>query len=569
MSVKSGWGAVGLVALPIVCFTLLLLTYAVNVPWMDDIDAFLSFIVGYIDADTTAEKVNWLLRPNNEHRILTAKIITLFMYTLTGQVNFRWLILAGYLFLLGILWLFYRVFKTLNLPLLAFVPIPFFLLQPQYYLTSIWAITGLQHQVVVCLVLTALYMLANGRSNRFAAATGVQLLASLSMSNGLFGWVAGAVVLALQRHWYRLGLWLVVGIATIVFYFHDFHSPQGNESSFSFFIRQPYLIGAAFFTFMGGLFDFFPDADIVKRSILPTVAGLVLITAMLRLLWSILSNLLGSGMSYTRSAGHGFKTDRQQQYFLVGCYAFLMVNASVVAFLRPRFGYSVMLVSNYMVYPALLISLLYLTVLSEYKRSETINRWVRIGILSSIAVFTISYFIRWPKVAYRKQVLLTNAFNQKHNGTGLGATWGTPFAELANHAMTEAVKRRIYRYPEAYYTAFESILTPSMQPGGADSTVRIDVSGGGYSYMAETVSPTTLSLNGSSAVLVQSSQRSYLYVSELPFGMSAFWLNRPVTNVRAEVVNSLLAPGSYRVGLLLPDAAQQPVRFSSQTITIP
>ncbi|GAB3554038.1 hypothetical protein GCM10027577_38290 [Spirosoma fluminis] len=568
MSVKSGWGAVALAAAPIVCFTLLIVTYAVNVPWMDDIDAFLSFIIGYIDADTAAEKADWLLRPNNEHRILTAKLITLLLYTLSGQVNFRWLILAGYLFLLGIVWLFYRVFKGLNLPLLAFVPIPFFVLQPQYYLTSIWAITGLQHQVVVCLILTALYMLANGRPNRFAVATGLQLLASLSMSNGLFGWVAGAVVLALQRNWYRLGIWLVIGVATILFYFHDFHSPQGNESSFSFFIRQPYLIVAAFFTFTGGLFDFFPDADIVKRSILPTLAGLVLITTMLALLWNLLPNFLGPNTRYARSAGNGFKPDRQRQYFFVGCYAFLMVNASVVAFLRPRFGYSVMLVSNYMIYPALLISLLYLTVLSEYRRSEALNRWVRVGILSSIAIFSISYFIRWPKVAYRKQVLLTSAFNQKHNGTGLGPTWGTPFADLANHAMTEAVKRGIYQYPAAYYTAFESTLRPSVQSRIPDSLIHVNVSGGGYSYIAETVPPTTLSVNGPSAVVVQSPQRSYLYVSELPFGTKAFWLNQSPDNVRAEVVNSLLAPGSYRVGLFIPSAGQ-PVRFSSQTITIP
>ncbi|GAB3497786.1 hypothetical protein GCM10027341_18390 [Spirosoma knui] len=568
MSVKSGWGAVALVALPIVCFSLLVVTNAVNVPWMDDIDAFLSFIIGYIDADTASEKADWLLRPNNEHRILTAKLITLLLYTFTGQVNFRWLILAGYLFLLGIVWLFYRVFRGLNLPLLAFVPIPFFVLQPQYYLTSIWAITGLQHQVVVCLILTALYMLANGRLNRFAAATGLQLLASLSMSNGLFGWVAGAVVLALQRNWYRLGIWLVIGVSTILFYFHDFQSPQGNESSFSFFIRQPYLIVAAFFTFIGGLFDFFPDADIVKRSILPTLAGLVLITAMLALLWNMLPSFLGSNTLYARSAGNGFKADRQRQYFFVGCYAFLMVNASIVAFLRPRFGYSVMLVSNYMIYPALLISLLYLTLLSEYRRSEALNRWVRIGILVGIAIFGISYFIRWPKVAYRKQVLLTSAFNQKHNGTGLGPTWGTPFADLANRAMTEAVKRGIYQYPAAYYTPFESILRPPTQPGGADSLVHVNVSGGGYSYIAETVPPTALSVNGPSAVVVQSPQRSYLYVSELPFAMKAFWLNQSPENVRAEVVNSLLAPGAYRVGLFIP-SAEQPVRFSNQTITIP
>lgn len=69
----------------------------------------------------------------------------------------------------------------------------------------------MQHQVVVMLVFSALYLLAGNTPARFGAALGVQVMASLSMSNGLFGWVAGAVVLGLQRQWLRLGAWLGLG----------------------------------------------------------------------------------------------------------------------------------------------------------------------------------------------------------------------------------------------------------------------------------------------------------------------------------------------------------------------
>ena len=181
----------GLLATPIICFSLLLVAYAVDVPWMDDIDAFLSFIVGYIDAPTIGDKFDWLLRPNNEHRILTAKLITVLMYKLTGSVNFRWLAFAAFAFLIGILYLFYRVFRSIKLPLLAFVPVAFVLVQPQHYLTSMWAITGLQHLVAISGTFVAIYGLSDGRRNRFFLAMGLQVLASLSMSNGLFGWVAG------------------------------------------------------------------------------------------------------------------------------------------------------------------------------------------------------------------------------------------------------------------------------------------------------------------------------------------------------------------------------------------
>ncbi|QJW88693.1 hypothetical protein HNV11_04525 [Spirosoma taeanense] len=556
-----------LLAIPLVGFTAFLLAYAVNVPWMDDIDAFLNFIVGYTDAQTFSDKLSWLLRPNNEHRILIAKLITLGMYNLTGEVNFRGLILLAFVFLLGILYLFYHVFRSFRLPLLAFAPVGFLLLQPQHYLTSIWAITGLQHQVVVCLTFTAMYLLAAGGRGRFVGATGLQLLASLSMSNGLFGWVAGAVVLALQRHWRRLGAWLVVGVATIIFYFHDFQSPQGNESSFSFFLKYPYLVFSGFFTFTGALFDFFPDSTIFWRSVLPTLAGLLLIGLLLWMLWRMNEPLLRHPASRLDGWDSAAVSMKKRRYFFTGCYAFLMVNAVIVAFLRPRMGYGVMLVSNYMLYPAVLVILLYLNVISEFAARRDVMRWVQLGLTISLIVWGVSYGVRWPKVAYRKQQLLTNAFNQKHNDTGLGATWGTPFAEVAARTMRQTVQRGMYHYPDqAYYTPYESLLTVPGRPTGTEA---MSISGGGYSYIAETNRADIPVEAGPSAVVVQSEQRTYLFVSEAPYTLTNFWLNRTSTPIRAEIVNSMLAPGTYRVGVLTPANSAQPLRFSTQQIAIP
>ncbi|WP_332369411.1 hypothetical protein [Spirosoma telluris] len=419
--------ASGLIAMAILCFCVILGVYVVDVPWIDDIDAFLSFIIGYIDAPTLGQKLDWLIRPNNEHRILMGKLITLFLYKLTGVVSYRWLIFAAFAFLLGLLALFYRVFRSMNLPLLAFVPVAFLLLQPQYYLTSMWAITAMQHQVVVMMSFVTIYLLASGDQRRFGAALGMQVLTSLSMSNGLFGWIAGAVVLALQRQWIRLGIWLIVGVGTIVFYFHDFPDGQGNESSVSFFLKYPYLVFLGFFTFTGGLFDFFSMASILWRSVLPTLAGLVIILAMLVLLWRMNEPRLGRLIGAYESSNRATKALWKRRYFFTGCYTFLMVNAVIVAFLRPRFGYEVMLISNYMIYPAVLVILLYLNVLSERQTELILNRWVGFGLVVSLVIWGNWYIVQLPKMAFRKHQILTYAFNQKHNKTGLGPSWGVPF----------------------------------------------------------------------------------------------------------------------------------------------
>ena len=560
-----------LVAIPILCFSLLLFIYVVDVPWMDDIDAFLSFILGYTDARTVGEKLDWLLRPNNEHRILTGKLITVGLYKMTGTVNFRWLIFAAYAFLLGLLVMFYRVFRTTNLPLLAFVPVPFLLLQPQYYLTTTWAITSLQHQVCVAMVMATLYLLANGNRNRFVGGLALQVITSLSMSNGLFGWVAGAVVLALQRHWLRLAVWLGLGVATILFYFHDFQNAQGNDSSVSFFLKYPYLVFLGFFTFTGGLFDFFPDSSIVWRSVLPTGAGLVLIPTMLYWLWRMNEPILRGRPAIAAPQNRETTLLQQRRYFLTGCYAFLMVNAVIVAFLRPRFGYSVMLISNYMIYPALLVVLLYVNVLSEqYRNGRIISRWVRIGLVGSLLVWGVSYALRLPKLAFRKQQLLTNAFNQQHNALGLGPSWGSPFVDLARRSLGESIRRGIYHYPDAYFTPYESALLGAAHTLSADPTLDLRVVGGGYSYQAETDYNALPQPVHQAAIVVQSDRQTYLFPSSVSFSRANFYLNRPVRTIQAEIVIPMLIPGQYRLGILTPaDTGKNAIRFSNQTITVP
>ncbi|MBC3784107.1 hypothetical protein [Spirosoma utsteinense] len=554
------------IALPLVCYLVLVVTYAVNVPWVDDMDAFLSFILGYSDATTLADKVDWLLRPNNEHRILTAKLSAVVMRALTGEVNFRWLVFVAFGFLFGTFALCYRVFRSMNLPLLMFAPVCFIFWQPQYYLTSLWALTGLQHGVVIFLTLLALYLLSGSGRYRFAGAILVQVLASLSMSNGLFGWLAGAVVLALARQWGRLGLWLSIGVATIVFYFHDFQNAQGNDSSVSFFLHSPHIVMAAFFTFTGALLDLVPVSNIFRRSLLPTLFGLLLVPTVFWFLWRMNWPL----WSRHRSANAG---QQRRRYFFTGCYTFLFVNAAVVAILRPRFGYDVMLVSNYMIYPALLTALVYLTGLSELRPRLALGRWVRTGLVVSLVVWSVSYALHWPQIAFRKQMLLTFSYNQKHNDIGLGPNWGSPFADMVRTVMRETVRRGIYRYPTGYFTPYETRVSSST-PMPADPNLNLHMRGGGYDYIVETDVDALPQPVGQAAVVIQSNQRTYLFPSEFGYRPGVFYLGRPVRTIWAEVINPILAPGTYRVGLLTPPVrgekgVNSPIRFSNRQITIP
>ncbi|MEY4538883.1 MAG: hypothetical protein RLZZ306_640, partial [Bacteroidota bacterium] len=94
--------------LPIFFFSLMLFTYAVNVPWMDDTDAFPDFLGRFLEAKTWDEKAWLMFKPNNEHRIIYAKLVNLLHYGITGTLNMRTLTILSNITLLGMLWIFWR-----------------------------------------------------------------------------------------------------------------------------------------------------------------------------------------------------------------------------------------------------------------------------------------------------------------------------------------------------------------------------------------------------------------------------------------------------------------------------
>jgi len=566
------WLAPLLLTLPVVCFVLFVLIYAVNVPWLDDIDAFLGFTLAYLDAPTLAGKLHNILVPNNEHRIVSAKLITLAMYYLTGEVNFRWLILVALLFSLSAFGLFFRVFRSMRLPLLAFVPVAFLFFQPEYHLTTLWSVTGLQHPVVICLTLFALYLLsrtgqADRAYGRVAGAAALQMLATLSMSNGLMGWLGGGIMLALNRQWRGLGIWTTGCGVTLWIYFHDFQSGTRTGESLGYFLEHPIATMSAFFTFTGGMFDLTPTASGYLRYVLPTLAGVALTILVAALVYQTVQPLLTSRW---QQADTGL---RQRRLFFVGSYVFLFANAGIIAVLRLRYGYEVMVVTNYMIYPATLAALLYLNLLSEFPNYVAQQRLLRTGLVVGVGIWAFAYGFYWPQMAYRKQMLLTNAMNQKHTGIGLGPSWGTPFADMARRVMQESVRRGIYHYPTSYLSGVESRIWsptgPSPQTVAAsDSCLNMPIMGGGYSYLTATKPNAFPGGIGPAAVLVSSAKHTFLFPSETPYSLGNFWLNRRVTAIDAEIIISILPPGRHRVGVVTPSLPTPPIRFGCQQITI-
>lgn len=555
----SVW-TIGLIALPVLVFGGLLYAYALNIPWYDDIEAFVAFLPAYDRAPSAGEKLYWLLKPNNEHRIFFGKFVTVAIARLTGELNFRYIILVGGLCLLGILTLFGRVFRWPKTPWLWFTPVPFVLLHPQFHLASLWAITSMQHIGATFFVMLSLYLLAKPASpGRLGGAVLAQTVASLSMSNGLFGWVAGGVVLLVQRRYGRLAGWVAISALVIWFYFHDFASPQGNETSISFFLKHPHLVFFGFFTFIGALFDFVPNQPILWRSVLPTLAGFGIVGSIAWLAWQ--------QRWWQKPAGQVPADRLHQRYFWLGGYTFLLVNAAVVAFLRPRFGYDLMLISNYMLYPALWICLLYMHWISE--RATRTNRTLAVALSGGVLVWAMSYTLNWPKVHKWHQALQAYGFNQRNAAIGLAGQLNTPLADYVDQHMREVVRLGYYHYPAIHPALPDSTLLRPAASVGPVVPQPATITSLPDRWQIELLPSPALSARNPAFMLLQSDAYTYLLGNQVSVKLASFALNRPVMAVQVEAYKGSFRPGRYRLGWATTDGAATPViRYTDQFLVV-
>ncbi|MGV3600569.1 MAG: hypothetical protein ACO1N1_05145 [Dyadobacter fermentans] len=433
-------------ALPVVFWVAVILYYSVNLPWYDDFDPFPDFLHKWITSDALPERLKLLFQPNNEHRMVVGKLATLLYYWVTGHLNFTFLHIGAALFTLGTLAVFWRAFRRSELSGWYFLPIPFLLFQLQYHLIFLWAICGWQHEPVVFFVVLSMFLLS-GR--RFAGALLAGVCATYAMSSGIFVWPAGVVVLVLRSQYKQLAAWIVVGVVAVGLYFYGM-SAQGNESSFAFFAKYPHLSVLGFFAFLGGLFDFFPQKSIVVRSALPVFMAFVAMIWVVIWLWRQVTPWLGKTFGMFKSSPAPLQTERTGNLnaFLVGIFSFLLVEALVIGLLRPRFGFFVMIVSNYKIYPALFLIATYLSFIVSTQNHHVRKRAWQAAALISLTIWGISIYTNLPVISERRKYYTVNGYNQQFNGFGLGHVPYSESAKYVDTLMKQLVQMGVYSYPK-------------------------------------------------------------------------------------------------------------------------
>ncbi|GLU53302.1 hypothetical protein [Dyadobacter frigoris] len=539
----------GLVAIPIVFWVFVILNNSVNVPWYDDFDPFPDFLRQWINSASLSDHLRLLFQPNNEHRMVIGKLVTLFYYSITGHLNFTFLHIAGACFTLGTLWLFWTSFRDSKLKGWYFLPVPFLLFQLQYHLVFLWAICSLQHQPVIFFVSLSMLLLAR---NRFGWALLAAVCATYSMSNGIFVWVSGAVILILRSNYKLLGIWCITGAAAIGFYFFGL-TTQGNESSIAYFKQYPHLSFLGFFAFLGGLFDFFPEKTIVTRSVLPVIMGLaVMVWIGIWLLTLVLSwfkktfNNSQKLPEFVDTFSVNEKGRKSFQEFLLGILIFLLMNALVIGLLRPRFGFFVMIVSNYKMYPALFLIIAYLSFISSTVKINLQERGFQLAIVLSLLIWCFSIYSYLPVIQERKKYLSINGYNQNFNGYGLGHVPFSAGAKYVDILMKEMVAMNIYKYPaETNHLVTEINRIQTAVPANFDVwATTLD----GKILIQD--STARLSSNTGQYAFVKNKDQLYLFKLEQNKYAGRNIFRQYFNGSNVEVPFSSLLPGSYDLGVV-------------------
>jgi hypothetical protein len=391
------------------------MAYAVNIPWLDDFEVGPLMLFNWLHEADFQRKMALLWAPNNEHRVVTLKLLALVNYYVFGQMNIKWMIWQSHLYLIPLFGLIWRIIPKEN-RLLYFIPIPFLYLNFQYYLSSFWMIAAVQHNLVIGFGAISMYLLGKSNTRRFAFALLFTLLACLSNSDGLFFIAIGALVLFLQYRFRELLIWLGLLISVIFMFFWKYPSMSYHETGMAYFKLHPLESVQGFFVFMGGGFDFWYREQSMLRLFETTLLGVILVGI---IVWILAQYIAQQGFKEILVRWRAQTLTQAPMLFVFSMLVFCLMNAAAISILRSSFGEFVFLIGNYKIYPTLALVFVYLLVLLSWKPDS-----VRMGgvLIFSIVFWVASIGNSWGDVSRRKQMLLHDYASIRDGGIGLGFT---------------------------------------------------------------------------------------------------------------------------------------------------
>ena len=397
LSKNAIWGF--LIFLPVALYFYFLSEYAINIPKWDD-HALKAFILEFENAKGLIPKLQSFFKQHNEHRIAFDRFFTLIVFWIHGSIDYRWLMWIGNFTLLGILFIFFKIFQKQKISVAYFVPIPFILFQLQLWENTFWGMAAMQNFGVVFFILTLIYLISSEKRSHFYIALFVAFLATYTSGNGITIFPVCIVLLVLQRKFKDVLLFSTISIILVFLYFYQYKFPENNPSMEGIGIRK---IASGFLMFMGSVFNLIPNASQSQK-----------ITIGLGFILFAIGSIIAIYLIFNSKLFKKQRNLNHTELFILGSLMFLIGTAIVVTYTRISYGESSLLTSRYKIYSILLLITIYLAIISKLNLIN--DKWLAFALIFMSVCFNIvANFIHFKDVVNFRNQLISFAINWKLN----------------------------------------------------------------------------------------------------------------------------------------------------------
>ncbi|WP_157830320.1 hypothetical protein [Siphonobacter sp. SORGH_AS_0500] len=410
--------------IPIIAFYLMLYHFSVNLPWTDD-STFMHYVYQNEESRSNFKKI--LIETfsvHADHRIAVPRVVMYLIYLIEGEINLRSVILIGNLSILGCFFIVLRYFQISKLSLWFFVPVSFLLFQPVYWEDALWPICVLQHSLVIFLVLVSLQLLQ--KEGKWFLMTSIifAVLAIYTSGNGLLILIPGVLLLLFQKRKIAAVIWSIGVIVAIICYFIDF--TKGGHTHVTESLLNPIQFIKYILVFLGANVSL----NYVNRAIF---LGILIL-----LVWGI------AFISIIRTKDNKFLP-------IWGLLTFLILSAGLVSLSRSWVGVGI--TARYQIYATYAVTTAYVLFVALINKYDW-KKYLKVPLIIGTGLYvSLIWFIYWPIICYRKDLLVAETVNWKQNGFFLTVDQDHNLATARFYPYL--VKKRLYTFPQHMYAPDE------------------------------------------------------------------------------------------------------------------
>lgn len=428
--VLLAWTA--LAALPLAYIALQVIPASRNIVFWDEFDTALDLILRLDAGAGWREMLQRFFAINNEHRMLTSRLMFAGSYWMTGTVNFHVIGAIGNLFLVGAGVLLIFAVREWERRVRLGVVFAFLMFQLEHFENFLWSGASIDHFQVVALAVATFVALGSGSRLGRAAAAGLGFLATFTLAHGCLVWPLGALFLWQQRRWNSLTGWVVASLAAVGVFFYGFEFNTGHRIGELSLVHVAH-IGRYWLALVGAPLTF-------GEPLFAPLPGVVLLGAFALLL--------------ARGAAR-----REPVAVLTGLFA--LGSLGLVALGRSEIA-GALINSRYMVLGALAWAMVVFLVLEQVTAPARPFRWLA-WLLPALVAFNVTANARFaPMVESFIEVRDRAATRFKQYGEdGRGIARLHPNPGHADKLLTQAEKRGVYRLPRVSHLATFPHAQPS------------------------------------------------------------------------------------------------------------